>query len=207
MTIEQLLRELKDSILGAEITDCERNNKLRQEILIRLTGLLLTDDERAKLMKLPEGCRIREGAKILSPENLTIGKRCWIGENAVLDASGGLSIGDDCSIGLSVFIWSHSSHLTNLSRNNISQSDLIRREKTMIGNGVFIAGPSVVLPGSTIGDNVVIRPFSTVTGVVPSGSLVDGKTVSEDVFTADRIKRMLEKQTEKQSLNTVSRTK
>jgi acetyltransferase-like isoleucine patch superfamily enzyme len=121
--------------------------------------------------------------------------------------SGGLSIGDDCSIGLSVFIWSHSSHLTNLSRNNISQSDLIRREKTTIGNGVFIAGPSVILPGSTIGDNVVIRPFSTVTGVVPSGSLVDGKTVSENVFTADRIKRMLEKQTENQSLNTASRTK
>ena len=136
-----------------------RNDDLRKTIKKRLLSLFLTDDERAKYYKLPHGCRIREGAKILFRENLEIGSFCWIGENAILDASGGLKIGSHCSIGPSVFIWSHSSHLANLTYNNDIASKYIKKKKTIIGNGCFIAGPSVILPGVTIGDKVVIRPF------------------------------------------------
>ena len=170
-----------------------RNDQLRAEIATRVAGQLLTDDERATLLGLPEGCRIREGAQILSPEKLAIGKKCYIGENAILDASGGLKIGDDCTIAASVFVWSHSSHLANLGKDNTPNSRLIKREKTSIGNSVFIAGPSVVLSGSTIGDNVVVRPFSTVSGVVESGSLVDGSSVTPNIFTPERIVQMIEK--------------
>jgi acetyltransferase-like isoleucine patch superfamily enzyme len=194
MMIEQMLNLVREAINGLPLVRSARNEALRPEIAARLASQLLTDDERAKYFSLPAGCRIREGAKILSPEKLRIGQRCWIGENAILDASGGLEIGDDCSIGLSVFVWTHSSHLTNLARDNISNSDLIQRNATSIGNGVFIAGPSVVLPGSIIGDNVVIRPFSTVSGNVPSGALVDGKEIIEGVFNTARIERMIERQ-------------
>ncbi|MBF6616216.1 MAG: acyltransferase [Candidimonas sp.] len=168
-----------------------RNATLRSGIIRRIVGGVLTDDERAEYLGLPDGCRIREGAKIISPENLVIGEYCWIGENAVLDASGGLEIGAHTSIGISVFVWSHSSHLTNLSMDNSTGSDLIKRKKTKIGRGCFIAGPSVILPGVTIGDNVLIRPFSTVEHDVKSHSLVGPSGVKEGVFTEERVQRMI----------------
>jgi len=170
-----------------------RNNDLRVDILGRVISQFLTDDERAEYMGLPKGCRIREGAKIIAPENLIIGECCWIGENAVLDASGGLQIGSHTSIGLSVFIWSHSSHLTNLSMSNEINSPLIQRKQTKIGNGCFIAGPSVVLPGVTVGDHVLIRPFTTVDKDVPSYSLVDHTGVKEKALTSEKIERMVQR--------------
>jgi acetyltransferase-like isoleucine patch superfamily enzyme len=185
---------LQQSLPELPIKDAARNNALRPEILKRIISELLTDDERAVLLGLPEGCRIREGAKIIAPENLKIGEYCWIGENAVLDASGGLEIGSHTSIGLSVFVWTHSSHLTNLSMRNEMASELIQRKATKIGNGCFIGGPSVILPGVTIGDNVLIRPFSTVAKDIPSRSLVDPSGVKEGIFTELRINRMIRKQ-------------
>lgn len=170
-----------------------RNVNLRSQILSSLIGKVLTDDERANYLGLPEGCRIREGAKIISPEKLTIGEYCWIGENAILDASGGLSIGSHCSIGLSVYVWSHSSHLTNLSMNNTIGSELVERSSTKIGSGCFIAGPSVILPGVTVGDKVLVRPFSTIDKDIPSRSLVDGKEVKTNVFTEERIERLVDR--------------
>jgi acetyltransferase-like isoleucine patch superfamily enzyme len=167
-----------------------RNEALRVEILNRFVGLLLTDDERAELFNLPKGCRIREGAKIICPENLVIGEFCWIGENAIIDASGGLEIGSHTSIGPSVFVWSHSSHLANLNMSNIIGSNLIKRDRTVIGSGCFIAGPSVVLPGTVIGDKCIIRPFSIVEGLVPERSIVSQGSIKPGVLSEEFIKKM-----------------
>jgi acetyltransferase-like isoleucine patch superfamily enzyme len=194
---QQLMRwfeALQQSLPELPIKYAERNSTLRPEILKRVISEFLTDDERAALLGLPEGCRIREGAKIISPANLKIGEYCWVGENAVLDASGGLEIGSHTSIGLSVFVWTHSSHLTNLSMHNEMASELIQRKTTKIGNGCFIGGPSVILPGVTIGDNVLVRPFTTVAKDIPSRSLVDPSGVKEGIFTELRINRMIRKQ-------------
>ena len=181
---------IKQYIPNLPTSDTDRNNALRAEIAQRFIAQLLTDDERANLLGLPEGCRIREGAKIISPEKLKIGKYCWIGENAVLDASGGLEIGSHTSIGLSVYVWSHSSHLANPNMRNESSSPFIQREFTKIGSGTFISGPSVILPGVTIGDKVLIKPFSTVDRDVPSRSLVEGGHVWNGVFTDELITKL-----------------
>ena len=54
--------------IEAYIRDNERARNLRPEIIERFLGLLLTDDERARLLGLPNGCRIRETAKIICPK-------------------------------------------------------------------------------------------------------------------------------------------
>ena len=169
----------------------ERNEKIRFEILERLASQVLTDDERAKLFGLPKGCRIREGAKIISPKNLQIGENCNIAENAIVDASGGLKIGSHTTIGISVFVWSHSSHLVNLKMNNIQGSDLIIRKNTSIGSGCFISGPSVISAGSQIGNKCLIQPFSNVSGTIPDRSLVSNDEIKEGFLTDERIEMML----------------
>lgn len=188
---------------GAEMAfnDTERNKSLRSQILKYFISSVMTDDERAQLLDLPKGCRIREGAKIISPENLKCGEYVWIGEGAVLDASGGLEIGEHTSIGLNVMLWSHTSFLTNMSMDNRIGSPLIERKPTKIGKGCFIAGPSVVYHGVTIGDKVVILPMTVVTKDIPNNSLAAGspakiiKTITEEFIQAE-IKRVLSKNQE-----------
>jgi len=156
------------------LSDSERSARLRPEILRRLIGLVMTDDERAAELGLPEGCRVRESAKIIAPDKLLCGKHAWIGENAIVDASGGLSIGEHTTIATGVFVWSHTSVLANLTGNNQPGNKWIRRSPTRIGSRTFIGGPSVVYPGVSIGDGVVVMPMSVVTSDVPDNVMVAG---------------------------------
>lgn len=177
------------------ITD--RNKNLRESVLTQFISNVMTDDERASLWGLPEGCRMRENAKIISPENLKCGEYVWIGEGAVLDASGGLEIGSHTSIGLSVMIWSHTSFLANLTMNNKIGSELIARAKTKIGNGCFIAGPSVIYHGVTIGDKTVVMPMSVVNRDIEGHCIVGGSPAKiiktlDDIFVEEQIKRFRE---------------
>ncbi|GLY48086.1 acyltransferase [Lentzea sp. NBRC 102530] len=154
--------------------DDERSNRLRKHILTDLVGQYMNDSERAALYGLPETTRIRERAKVISPDQLTIGDHCWIGEGAVLDASGGMEIGEHTSIGLNCLIFTHSSWLANMALENHSGSDLIERKPVRIGKGCFIGGNSVIMPGVTIGDFATVQPLSVVAKDVPARSLVAG---------------------------------
>ena len=134
----------------------------------------MNDRERAALLGLPETTRIRERAKIIYPDRLELGEHCWIGEGAVLDATGGLSIGAHTSIGLNVLIFTHSTWLSNMMLENYSGSDLMERKPTRIGKGCFIGGNSVIMPGVTIGDCATVQPMSWVAKDVPDYTLVAG---------------------------------
>jgi acetyltransferase-like isoleucine patch superfamily enzyme len=151
--------------------DTATDSLLRVQILERFAGELMTDVERARLFGLPEGCRIRERTKILAPEKLKCGKNLWIGEGAVLDAQGGLEIGDYTQIGLGVMIWTHSSHQqATLGETGITREHIVYKP-TKIGSRVFVAGPSVILAGVTIGDGAIIQPLSLVSRDVPAGQI------------------------------------
>jgi acetyltransferase-like isoleucine patch superfamily enzyme len=143
----------------------------RSQILRYRTADLMNDRERAAFFGLPQGCRMRENAKIISPDQLKCGKNVWIGEGAVLDASGGLEIGDNSQIGLGVMLWSHSSHRQALKgETGTSRAEVVRRA-TRIGSNCFIAGPSAVGPGVTIGDGVIVSPLSFVDRDLPDGAV------------------------------------
>lgn len=152
---------------------------LRNQILADHMTAVLTDRERARFLGLPEGCRIRERAKILGREKLILGRNVWIGEGAVLDAQGGLTIGDHTQIGLNVMIWSHTTHIQarfgGRKQAEPSQStpnrEGIQYQPTKIGSHVFIAGPSVIAPGVTIGDRVIISPLSFVDRDLPDNAV------------------------------------
>ncbi|HWD03076.1 MAG TPA: acyltransferase [Amycolatopsis sp.] len=154
--------------------DDERSNRLRPMILNDLVSQYLNDAERAKFYGLPESCRVRERVKIISPENLTMGEHCWVGEGAALDASGGLEIGEHTSIGLNTLVFTHSSWLANMALQNHSGSDLIERKPVKIGKGCFIGGLVVIMPGVTIGDFATVQPNSVVAKDVAPRTLVAG---------------------------------
>jgi acetyltransferase-like isoleucine patch superfamily enzyme len=180
--------------LSEIFNDDERNKNLRSYVLKQFISGVMTDEERAKLWNLPIGCRMRENAKIISPEKLICGESVWIGEGAVLDASGGLEIGSHTSIGLNVMIWSHTSFLTNLTMNNEMGSNLIARAKTTVGKGCFIAGPSVIYHGVTLGDKTIVLPMSVVNKDTPRNCIVGGSPAKvikyiDEEFVNEQIKK------------------
>lgn len=169
--------------------DDERANEVRRQVLTYFVSSVMTDDERARLLGLPEGCRIREGAKIISPENLQCGTYVWIGEGAILDASGGLTVGDHTTLASHVFVWTHTSYRANLAYDNRIASPLTERRATRIGRGCYVGGPSVIYPGVTVGDRTVVLPMSVVTKDLPGNCMAAGspakilKEIEEDPAT------------------------
>ncbi|HEV2781839.1 MAG TPA: acyltransferase [Actinophytocola sp.] len=152
----------------------ERSARLRPQILTDLVGQYMNDQERARLLGLPETTRIRERAKIIYRDRLELGDHCWIGEGALLDATGGLTIGEHTSVGLNCLIFTHSTWLSNMMLENYSGSDLMERKPVRIGKGCFIGGNSVIMPGVTIGDFATVQPMSFVAKDVPERALVAG---------------------------------
>ena len=142
--------------------DDEHNNKIREYVQKQEFARGLTAEERAKFWGLPKGCRMRENAKIICPENLICGEYVYIGEGALLDASGGLEIGSHTSIGFNVMLATHTSFMTNIMMDNVPGSKYIERTKTIIGSGCFIAGPSVVYPGVVMADKTVVLPMTVI---------------------------------------------
>ena len=181
------------SLTTTEMFDDETPEALRQQILKYFVSTVMSDTERAKWLGLHPTCRMREGAKIICPENFKCGENVFIGENAILDASGGLEIGSHTSIGLSVFVWSHSSHEINKKFENYKSNSNIIRKKTKIGKGCFIAGPSVIIPGVTVGDKVVIGPMSIVEKDLEDGAIY---TANKAVRDLERKVKKLEKKVE-----------
>lgn len=162
---------LMQEVLAARI-DSERNRGLRREIVLRFLSQLLADDERARLYRLPASCRVREGTKILCPDKLVCGEHVWIGENAYIDASGGLEIGDHTTLGVGVYVWTHTSVLANLLHANAPGGAHVIRRPTRIGAGSYIVGHSVINPGVTIGDGAIVLPMSCVVEDVAAGAIV-----------------------------------
>ena len=55
---------------------------IRSEILRYRSTALMNDRERAEFLGLPEGCRMRENAKILNPQSFVCGTYVWIVDEA-----------------------------------------------------------------------------------------------------------------------------
>ncbi len=123
--------------------------------------------------------RISSATRIESPELLDIADHVFIGPFNLIDASGGLSIGEGCQITSHCAVLSHSSHqaLRLAGRAYWGDADppAYVRRATSIGAYSFIGAHSVLMPGSRVGRGVIVRAFSYVDGEVPDFAIVAGQ--------------------------------
>jgi acetyltransferase-like isoleucine patch superfamily enzyme len=83
----------------------------------------------------------------------------------------GISIGERCAIASGVHIIDCNGHrLDSLDRNK----DRDKPESIVIGNNVWIGINSIILKGTSIGDNSVVSAGSIVKGHFPANSLISG---------------------------------
>ena len=105
--------------------------------------------------------------------NPKIGKNTWVGFHTLIDGSGGLEIGENCSIASGVHIYTHDS--VRWAINGLKKDGKhIDRKPVKIGNNVFIGANSIILKGVTIGDKSIIGAGTIVNKDIPSNSVVYG---------------------------------
>lgn len=112
------------------------------------------------------------GETHLPPRALVIGDRCVIGARASITAHSSVTIGDDVWCGQDVFV-SDAGHGYQELETPIGRQ-LGEHHPVVIGAGSWIGHGSIILPGTTIGENVVVAAGSVVRGTVEDRAVVGG---------------------------------
>lgn len=112
------------------------------------------------------------GQECLTSPVVSIGDRCLIGKGSGIVGHFSIIIGNDVWTGHHVYITDQNHGYTDISL-PISQQSQPERPVT-IGDGSWLGHGSIVLPGVTIGEHVVVGANSVVTHDIPSYSVAVG---------------------------------
>jgi acetyltransferase-like isoleucine patch superfamily enzyme len=107
------------------------------------------------------------GFEVRSARKLIIGARTNIGNDAILDARGGLTIGSDVNFSTGVNVWT-GQHDWN------DPEFAYRAEPVFIQDRAWISARVTILPGVTVGEGAVVAAGSVVTQDVAAHTLVGG---------------------------------
>lgn len=123
---------------------------------------------RAAKLGFGEGSSIYDSSYVFG--SVQVGKNTWVGPFTIIDGSGGLNIGDNCSISAGVQIYSHDSVKWAISGGQTAYE----YAPTSIGNNCYIGPNSIIAKGVTIGDNCIVGANSFVNKSFPAGSKLAG---------------------------------
>ena len=113
---------------------------------------------------------IADGVRIFAPQNVSIGSNTFVNDDVIIQSCEGalVTIGDFVVLSYGVKI---------LTGGLIMESRSFETHHTLdvtISNGVWIGASSIILPGVTLGDGVVVAAGSVVNKSFPANSLVAG---------------------------------
>jgi len=115
--------------------------------------------------KVGEKGVIHQDVRIRNIQNLFVGENVFLGESNVIQAAGGVELGDNVLLGPGVKIWS-ANHKFDDPEKPIAEQGY-EFKKVTIGSNVWIGANAFVMPGAVIGEGCIIS----------AGSVVGGKTI------------------------------
>lgn len=102
--------------------------------------------------------------------DVQVGENTWVGPYTSLDGTGGLKIGQFCSISAAVHILSHDTVKWALSKGQAAYE----YAPVSIGDCCFIGVGAVIMKGVTIGNHCLVAAGAVVTKDVPDKTIVAG---------------------------------
>lgn len=124
----------------------------------------------AQFASVGEQCFIEPGIHLDYGTQLTLGHRVYINAHCVFLDAAPIHLGDDVLIGPACQFYTVSHPLDATQR----RQGIMKADPIKVGNGVWVGGGSIILPGITIGDEAVIGAGSVVTKDVACGQIVKG---------------------------------
>lgn len=139
----------------------------RREVAARFNRSLPLADyvvdrwEKAGELGFGRGTSVYDSVLVLG--DVKVGQNTWIGPFVVLDGSGGLTVGSNCSISAGVQIYSHDSVRWAVS----GGKDAYEYAQTRIGDNCYIGPNTVIAKGVTIGNQCIVGANSLVLHDLP----------------------------------------
>ncbi len=124
--------------------------------------------ERARWLGFGEDSCVHRSSYVYG--DVRAGSHVWVGPFAVLDASGGLEIGDFTTICAGVQVYTHDSVRWALSGGAVG----FEAAPVRIGRCCYLGAGSIVTKGVTIGDHTVVGAGSVVNRDLPPNSVAVG---------------------------------
>jgi acetyltransferase-like isoleucine patch superfamily enzyme len=124
--------------------------------------------EKARFLGFGAGASIYDNSYVFG--EVKVGAHTWVGPFTILDGSGGLEIGEYCSISSGVQIYSHETINWAISGGKAPYE----YAPVKIGSRCYIGPNTVIAKGVTIGDGCIIGSGSLVLNDIPSGSKAFG---------------------------------
>lgn len=124
--------------------------------------------DRARFLGFGEQTSIYQSSYVYG--DVKVGHHTWIGPFTILDGSGGLRIGNYCSISSGVQIYTHETSEWALSGGKARYT----KAPVRIGSCCYIGSLTVVRMGVEIGDHVLVGAHSFVKKSIPSNSIAAG---------------------------------
>ena len=177
---EQLLRTLVDA--ASDPMQWQRLSTLLQDLWARRRAEV--DDKwnrvlpfgdyivdrwaKAKVLGFGEGASVYDSVLVIG--DVHVGARTWVGPFVVLDGSGGLRIGANCTVSAGVQVYSHDT----VKWATTAGTHPYEYAPTRIGDNCFIGPNTVIAKGTTIGNGCIIGANSLVLRDIPDGSKAYG---------------------------------
>ncbi|MDQ6805340.1 MAG: acyltransferase [Actinomycetota bacterium] len=152
---------LADHLFSAYVVGCNAllrlpGHRFRVAVLRRLVGA-----------HVGERCAVERGVQITTRGGLEIGDETNVNRAAVLDGRGGLTIGSRVNISPEALL---------LTADHDPQSPTFagRVRPVVVGDGAWIAQRATVLPGTELGDGVVVAAGAVARGRIAPRTIVAG---------------------------------
>lgn len=114
---------------------------------------------------LGKGVYIRQEVRIVNIDKLYVGDHTHIGVANMLQAGGGIELGNHVVLGPGVRIWSMNHKFDDLEKPIMEQG--YEHKKVVIGDHCWIGAGVFIMPGAVLGEGVIVS----------AGSVVGGKAV------------------------------
>lgn len=141
--------------------------------------------QRAQRLGFGRGTNIYDSSYVFG--NVKVGENCWIGMFTILDGSGGLSIGNHCTISAGVHLYSHDNVKATLSNGQLP----IERLPVSIGDNVYIGPHSIIGKNVSLGHHCIVAAQSFVNKSFPEYAIVAGtpaKQIGTVIITENEIR-------------------
>lgn len=132
-------------------------------------------NDNTKILAGEEGIKIGDwnvfhnNMLVMAERKMIIGHNCWFGQNTILDASGGLELGNGVRVGMYSQIWSHVA-----SGELIEGCTLYGNRKTIIKDDVWLVGSCIVSSGVILGERGIFLIGSNITKNTESNKVYAG---------------------------------
>lgn len=146
-------------------------NNIRFSMIERLSPNVVIDMDRKSKIRLDNRVSMHSGCRVIavSGGKLTIHRKASFNVGCVVVCHNDIEIGENVSIGPNVMIYDHD--------HTMSQKDGVKNtpykvERIRIGNNTWIGAGTIILRGTTIGENCTIAAGSIVKGNVPDNTVL-----------------------------------